>query len=253
MFRGLERAQENFSNPHKSEGYSLLPLRGVGECLILERVNRFTVKVEIEGREGLAFLQNTGRLLGYIVRGRTGFCVPVASPKKLGRRLFAIHDNGLAAVVDTLLHSKVFEEAVSHGLICWLEGYRILRRDVPLANSRIDYLMTGGGGDALVELKSAVLRLGYYASYPDCPSSRAVRQVTDLLKLVEHGARAILVFIAAIPYIRGFKLNYEADPVLCDLIVRAHGAGLEVKGVQIAYEPVSSSIILLNPDLPIEI
>jgi len=231
----------------------LLVLRGVEECLILERLNRFTIRVKIDDQEDLVFLQNTGRLLEYIVRGRRGFCAPTARPEKLRRRLFAIPEDGLAAVVDTYLQSRAFEEAVNRGLIPWLEGYQISRRNIPLAGARIDYLMSREGADLILELKSAALRLGDYASYPDCPSTRAVKQVGEMMGLVERGARAIIAFIAAIPNIRGFKLNYEADPALCSLIARAHAAGLEVRGVQMAYEPESSSIILLNPDLAIEI
>lgn len=235
------------------EYFRLLALRGVEECLILERVNRFTVRVEIEGQEELAFLQNTGRLLEYIVRGRGGFCAPITRPRKLGKRLFAISEDEFAAVVDTYLQSKAFEEAVNRDLIPWLRGYWILRRNTPLARTRMDYVMACESGDLILELKSATLRLGDYASYPDCPSTRAIKQVKEMMKLIERGTRAIITFIAALPSIRGFKLNYEADPILCNLIVRAHDAGLGIRGIQIAYEPSSSSIILLDPDIPIEI
>lgn len=233
--------------------FKLLTLQDVKECLVLERVNRFAVRVEIEGQEELAFLQNTGRLLEYIVRGRRGFCTPAARPRKLRRRLFAISDNELAVIVDTYIQSRAFEEAVTRGLIPWLKGYQVLRRNISLAGVRIDYLMAGESGDLFVELKSAALKLGEHASYPDCPSSRAIRQVKEMLKLVEHGARALIVFIAAIPDVKSFKLNYEADANLCNIIVRAYDVGLEVKGIQMAYEPASFSIILLNPDLAIEI
>jgi len=128
-----------------------------------------------------------------------------------------------------------------------------LRKDVPIAGTKIDYLMTCELKDVFVELKSAALRLGYHASYPDCPSSRAARQVRELLEVVKRGTRAILVFIAAIPHIKGFKLNREADPALCELIAKAHAAGIEIRSIQLVYEPSSSSIMLLNPDLPTEI
>ncbi|MCL7385359.1 MAG: DNA/RNA nuclease SfsA [Thaumarchaeota archaeon] len=231
----------------------LLVLQGVEECLILERLNRFTLRVEVKGRESFAFLQNTGRLLDYVVRGKRGFCIPIEKPRKLSRRLFAISENDLAAIVDTYLQSRAFEEAIGRGLIPWLRGCRISRKDVLLAGTKIDYLMLCELKDVLVELKSAVLRLNHHASYPDCPSSRAVRQVKGLLESVKRGTRAILVFIAAIPHVKGFKLNYEMDPTLCELIAKAHAAGLEIRGIQMVYESTDSSIMLLNSDLPIEI
>lgn len=231
----------------------LLALQSVEECLILERLNRFTVRVEVGGRESLAFLQNTGRLLEYMVRGRRGLCIPVRGPGRLSRRLFAILDDDLAAIVDTHLQSRAFERAFEQDLIPWLKGCRISRRDVPLSGTRIDYLVSCESGDMLLELKSAVLRLGGYASYPDCPSGRAVRQVKGMLEHIERGGRAAILFIAALPRVRGFKLNREADPALCELVARAHEAGLEIKAIQMAFEPTSSSIILVSSDLPIEI
>ena len=230
-----------------------MALQDVEECLILERLNRFTLRVKIGGQECLAFLQNTGRLMEYVVHGRRGFCIPIKKPKKLSRRLFAISEGGLAAIVDTYLQSRAFEEAISRDLIPWLRGCWISRKDVPLAGTKIDYLMTCELKDVLVELKSAALRLGSHASYPDCPSERAARQVRKLLEVVKRGTRAILVFIAAIPHIKGFKLNCEADPALCELIVKAHAAGIEIRSIQLVYDPSSSSIMLLNPDLPTEI
>ena len=45
------------------------------ECVIIERMNRFVVKVLIEGRMYRAYINNTGRLLDYLVKGRKGFCI----------------------------------------------------------------------------------------------------------------------------------------------------------------------------------
>lgn len=238
---------------HNHEGYRLLIIQDAEECRILERLNRFTVRVEVDGRGELAYLQNTGRLLDHVRRGRRGFCTPIRGSGKLARRLFAVDEGDLAAIVDTSLQEKAFEEAVGRGLIPWLRGHRIAGRNVRVSGSRIDYLMRGGLGEAYVELKSAVLRLGEHASYPDCPSRRARGQVAEMLGLIGRGARAILVFVAALPRIKGFKLNYEADPRLCSLISEAHRLGLEIRGIQLAYDPRSSSIILLDEDLPIEI
>jgi sugar fermentation stimulation protein A len=101
-----------------TQEYPRIPtLRGVEECVILERLNRFTVRVEIGGWERLVFLQNTGRLLEYMVRGRRGFCIPVKRLRKLSRRLFAILEDDLAAIVDTYLQARAFEEAVGQDLI----------------------------------------------------------------------------------------------------------------------------------------
>jgi hypothetical protein len=52
-----------------------------------------------------------------MVRGRRGFCIPVKRLRKLSRRLFAILEDDLAAIVDTYLQARAFEEAVGQDLI----------------------------------------------------------------------------------------------------------------------------------------
>ena len=54
-------------------------------------------------------------------------------------------------------------------------------------------------------MKSAVLRDGEYASYPDCPSTRGQKHVKELIKLRKDGKRAMLVFICALSGVKKFR------------------------------------------------
>ncbi len=237
----------------KSSAQHLIKIPAASECKILERLNKFIVKIEIDETEDLAFLQNTGRLQQYIERGRMGFCIPIKKPKRLRYRLFAVRDNSLCAVLDTLLQAKSFESALKKNFIPWLIGYQITKRDVRINHVRADYLVERKSDKCFLELKSAILRLDGCASYPDCPSTRAFRQLKAMLKLVKSGATVFLIFVAAVPNVIGFKLNHHADPRLCSLIKKAAEEGVNIKGISIGYDPDSSSIALLDYDLPIEI
>ena len=231
----------------------MMEVPGSVKCRVIGRVSRFVVKVDLSGSETLAYLQNTGRLRGYLEPNRIGFCAPLKNPGRLRYRLFAIRDDDFSALIDTLLQARGFEKAVERGLIPWLRGYRIERREVSLDRVRLDYLARRGSDRAFIELKSGVLRIGDYAAYPDCPSKRARDQLKAMTKLAERGERAFLVFAAAIPGIRGFRLNREADRELCGLVAEAVEAGVIVKSIQICYNHGESSVILLDPDLPVKI
>lgn len=102
------------------------------------------------------------------MRGRTGFCIGNTNLRKLRYRLFSVLDCGLEAVVDTQIQLRAFEGAMN--LIPRFVGCRILRRNVRVGESVLDYLLKCPDGDLILEVKSAVLRVGGYASYPDCPS-----------------------------------------------------------------------------------
>ena len=68
------------------------------ECSIIERLNRFVVMVEIKGTNHPAYINNTGRLSEFLVKGRKAFCFRTQNQGKTDFRLFAI-DNPKDAFV----------------------------------------------------------------------------------------------------------------------------------------------------------
>ncbi|MCD6420975.1 MAG: DNA/RNA nuclease SfsA, partial [Thaumarchaeota archaeon] len=81
----------------------MMEVPGSIKCRVIERVNRFVVKIDLSGSEVLAYLQNTGRLREYLKQDRIGFCAPLKNPGRLRYRLFAVKDDGFSALIDTLL------------------------------------------------------------------------------------------------------------------------------------------------------
>jgi len=223
------------------------------ECTILERVNRFTVKALINGVVKNVHLTNTGRLREYLVNGKRGFCHRI-NGSKLEYRLFAVEDNGLAAVVDTVLQQKVFEYLVANHQIPWLRDCRIVKRNPRLSGEVIDYLLVCGDEYLYTELKSAVLRFnGVYAGYPDCPTIRGRRQIKALINHVKQGGRALIVFIAGLPGVEAFKPYSEGDPVVAELIREASLNGVVVKAIGLYYDPVNNKVVVYNTDLAVNL
>ena len=109
-------------------------------------------------------------------------------PKKTEYRLFSIEVDGYGALIDTWIQERAFERSLDLKLIPWLKDYRIIKRNVRLNRSIIDYLLRRGDEETYLELKSAVQRIDGHASYPDAPSIRARRQLRDLIRYVEDGA-----------------------------------------------------------------
>lgn len=231
---------------------ALLRLDNVVECTVVERLNRFVVKVFRGSTEALAHTNNTGSLRGVLERGRRAYCLPKASGKT-GFRLVAVEcPVGAAALIDTTLQMRAFEEALARDLIPWLRGCRLARRNPRVGDSVLDYLLDCGGRPTYVEVKSAVLRLGDgTASYPEPASARGRRHVRVLTRLSMEGYRALLVFIAAIPGSKGFRVNSRADPLLPRLLLEASLKGVVIKALSLYYDPQARLVLLENPDLPV--
>ncbi len=226
-----------------------LPEPVVGE--VVRRVNRFVAEVSVGGRVERAYLNNTGRLAEYLSGGRLCYCLRKGRGAT-GLRLIAVEDPHGAALIDTALQMKAFEAALERGLLPWAPC-SVAARSPRLGRSVLDYLLSCGGEPVYVELKSAVLRDGAYAAYPDCPTLRGRRHVADLIEHVRAGGRGLIVFVAALPGVSAFRPYERGDPEVARLLEAAARVGVELRAIAIHYEPATSTIVLDNPDLPVHL
>ncbi|MEM1632317.1 MAG: DNA/RNA nuclease SfsA, partial [Thermofilum sp.] len=100
-------------------------------------------------------------------------------------------------------------------------------------------------------LKSAVLREGPYAMYPDCPTLRGRRHIRELTELARSGWRALIVFIAAAPGVSAFKPYERGDPEVARLLRQAKESGVLLRAVSMHYDPALSAVVLDNPSLQV--
>jgi len=231
----------------------IIGVKDSAECWVVERVNRFVVKIIVDGKPCRAYINNTGRLLEYLVNGRMGFCIGTAKTEKTDCRLFSVREKSLGAVIDTQLQTKVFEKALEMKLIPWARECKILRRNTKMGGSLIDYLLEYDGKRVYLEVKSAVLREGEYAMYPDCPSSRGRKHIKELTDHARKGGRGIILFIAALPEVKAFKPNKPGDQEIYELLQDAYESGVGIKSIGLYYNPEDSFVYLYNPDLEVEL
>jgi sugar fermentation stimulation protein A len=230
---------------------AVLSVDNVIRCWIMERLNRFVVRVEISGKQHFMHINNTGRLEEFLVSGRKAFCMKTEHKGKTEGRLFAIEERGLGALIDTQLQMKAFERLVDKGQIPWLKTCSIQKRNPRLGDSVLDYLLKCENKTVFLEVKSAVLREGRFATYPDCPTTRGQRHVQELTEYSKKGGAAVIVFMAALPEVSAFKPFTEGDPVLCDYLRVAHEQGVRIRAIGLFFDPRDNNVHLYNPSLPV--
>jgi sugar fermentation stimulation protein A len=247
-----EIGTKSFGNMNNgSPGVPLYAIPDVLCCRIVERVNRFVVRIEIGGKIKRAHINNTGRLQEIIVKNRRGFCFRTPHTKKTGYRLFAMEEKKLGALIDTQLQMRAFEVACQKKLVPWLKHCDLLRRNAKLKDSLIDYLFRCKGKPVYLEVKSAVLRRGRDAMYPDCPSLRGRRHVNDLIDWARRGGMAFVLFMAALPQAAAFRPNRLADAELSDLLTEAEKSGIGIKAIGLYFDPNDFCLYLYDPDLDV--
>lgn len=229
----------------------LVRVEPAARCRIVGRLNRFVVRVSLDGVLRDVHINNTGKLVDVLVPGREGLCIETRTGR-LGLRLFSVWYNGGFAVLDTNLQEKAFALAVDKGLIPWLRGCRVASRSPRVGRHRLDLELDCPMGRVLVETKSAVLvDNGGLALYPDTVSLRGREHVRLLSSLADKGYNVALVFIAAFPGARGFRPYEGGDPEMPGLVAEAFKRGVIVRSVGLEYSVGSRAVSMYNPDLPV--
>jgi|YelNatPaOPRAMG01_1025707.scaffolds.fasta_scaffold23122_2 sugar fermentation stimulation protein A len=223
----------------------------VFKCLILRRDSRVTALVKHGGNIYRALLRNTGRLYDLIYPDSQVLC-SLRSSGKTSMNIVGVVVNDEAALIDTYIQMRSFENACSKGLIPWLKDYVIWGREVKVGGMRIDYRIKGKDTEGYLELKSAVLLRDSYAMYPDAPSRRGLRHIMLLRDLRRRGYRAIVAFIVAHPKARAFKPYVEVDKRIGYELRKAVEAGVEVYAVKM-YLRLDGAIVVENPNVKCEI
>jgi sugar fermentation stimulation protein A len=225
----------------------LLKIENYEKGVIIERLNRFVVKVKIKNRLTLAHLNNTGRLEDFLKKGEVGLFLPIKN--KLKFRLSMIKESkNIYSIIDTQLQMKCFEIALKKGYISWLKGAKILKRNFRINHSLIDYLIQHKNKKYLLEIKSAVMKYKNFAMYPDCPSIRGQKHIKEL---IDNYRNSIILFIAGIKNISAFSPNKNADPKIYELLKIAKEKGVKIKAIQIYFDEKRKSVILKNGNLPV--
>jgi sugar fermentation stimulation protein A len=223
------------------------------DCVIAERINRFTVKVMIGRSTRYAHTNNTGQLRDLLVNGRRAYCYEI-NGSKLNCRIYAVEERYGFAIIDTLLQEKIFETIVREGLLSVFGTCHSIKGKPRVKNRTYDYLLSCEKTSFLVEIKSATMRLKeIYASYPDTRTDRGVKHIMYLPDDAKSiGAIPVLVFIAGLRSVEAVVPNYIAEPRILNAIDASTKKGLLVQGLSIyVSDEDPQKIIVDKQNLPI--
>jgi len=205
----------------------LFKVKGVRECIIRKRVNKFVVEVMIDDSIELTHINNTGRLQQWLYPNKIGFCYRIDG-EKLRYRLFAVEYKDLAVILDTYIHMKSFEYLINKRII--LGKCNIVKRNVNFYGALFDYLLDCG----VAEIKSATFKSGEFAEYPDTRSKRGERHIKILKKLSQEGYTTYLVFVSGIPDVLKFRINNIYGKIISKLL---KDSNINLLSYSIGYDP----------------
>jgi sugar fermentation stimulation protein A len=154
--------------------------------------------------------------------------------------------------INTSKPNAVVAEGITSESISQLTGYRNLRKEVKYGqNSRIDLLLEDPiKGTCFVEVKNATLLEGRSILFPDAVTERGLKHLEELMKTVQSGHRAVMLYFINRPDGDFFTPADAIDPKYGNALRKAVTHGVEIIAVR-----ANSSIncITVGESIPVKL
>lgn len=232
----------------------LTPPLSVG--VLQRRYKRFLADItSAEGKPLTVHCPNTGAMTGCDQPGSEIWYSRSNNPaRKYAHTLEVVVTRTGTAGINSARANGLFAEVlqVDRTTLPELAEVELVRAEAPIPDDRgrFDFLLSGGGRDCYVEVKSVTLcdEAGT-GLFPDAVSTRALRHIEVLQRRVEAGDRGILIFCAQHSGIRRIRPADEIDPSYGAALRAAMRMGVEIYGCGCRLSPDE---IRIDRRLPVE-
>lgn len=226
-------------------------------AILKRRYKRFLADVVMpDGSEITVHIANPGAMTGLAEPGMTVWLSKSSNPSRKLAYSWELVEADFGGGhelcgVNTAHPNALVGEAIAANLIPEIAGYNSVRREVKYGkNSRVDFLLEGGGRPACyVEIKNVhLMRKRGLAEFPDARTERGAKHLAELSDVVAAGQRAVMLYLVQIGSAERFALARDIDPKYGAAFDKARIAGVEA----IAYRcAITCDAIVVKDKVPI--
>ena len=193
----------------------------------LDRPNRFIAHVEIQGSIETVHVKNTGRCKELLIPGTEVILEKSSNPaRKTKYDLICVNKSGRWINMDSQVPNKAAEEWIQKGGL-FPETVHVFREKV-YGNSRFDLYVESDRRKAFIEVKGVTLEENNVTFFPDAPTQRGVKHVEELIRCMEDGYEAYLLFVIQMKGVTEFRPNWDTHRLFGEALVRAQKAGVQI-------------------------
>ena len=207
----------------------------VREGRFLARPNRFIARVELCGAVETVHVKNTGRCRELLVPGARVILAAADDPRRKTR-----YDLVAVWKGETLINmdSQAPNAAAPELLRRLFPGCAIFPERT-FGSSRFDFYLEQGTRKIFVEVKGVTLEREGLALFPDAPTERGRKHLAELVRAVEQGYEAWVLFLIQMEGCAAFAPNEETDPAFAAALRAARDAGVGILCYDCAVTPES--------------
>lgn len=193
----------------------------------LDRPNRFIAHVEIQGRIETVHVKNTGRCKELLFPGAEVVLEESQNPnRKTKFDLVCVKKGGRWINMDSQLPNQAAEEWIESGGLFPEKVYS--KREKKYGNSRFDLYVESDRRKAFIEVKGVTLEEQNIARFPDAPTERGIKHIKELIRCMEDGYEAYLLFVIQMKGVKEFRPNWITHEKFGDVLSLADQKGVRI-------------------------
>ena len=216
--------------------------------IFLSRPNRFIAHIDIDGKEEICHVKNTGRCRELLPKGAAVWCHRSDNPsRKTKYDLIAVKKGGRLINMDSQAPNAAAKEWLASGGLGQIEN---LRAETVHGDSRFDFSFTREGKQCFLEVKGVTLEQSGVCAFPDAPTERGTKHLRGLIQAVQEGFSAYVLFVIQMADVLYLHPNDATDPAFGSALREAAENGVRILAMDCAVTPDSMTI---RQEVPIQL
>jgi sugar fermentation stimulation protein A len=223
------------------------------KATMLKRYKRFFADVNLNGQIVTAHCPNTGSLKSCWEEGRAAYISESDNPERKLKYTLEITESPTGALVgvNTSWPNKLVKEAFENKVISDWRQFADFQSEVKISKeTRLDACLTHANGKKrFIEVKNVTLERDGVACFPDAETTRGQKHLIELMKLIDEGHEAEIVFTIQRGDCMRFSAAADVDPEYAKLLGQAKEKGVIVRPVLI--EVTKQGLEMKSTELPL--
>lgn len=204
----------------------------------LARPNRFVAHVEIDGREEICHVKNTGRCRELLVQGCTVYLDKAKNPERKTKYDLVAVEKG-----QRLINMDSYAPNIAAGeFLPKIFPDCIIKPEYTYGNSRFDFYIEDNSRKILLEVKGVTLEQDGVVMFPDAPTERGLKHVNELISCTRDGYEAYLLFVIQMSKVKYFTPNSVTHPEFGEALKKASQNGVKILAYDCDVTPDSMEI-----------
>jgi len=217
--------------------------------IFLSRPNRFLAHVELDGKEEICHVKNTGRCRELLQPGAEVWCQHHDDPKrKTAWSLITVRKGARLVNIDSQIPNRLAYDYVNQDGLGFHPSF--VKAEQTYDSSRFDLYYEAGERKGFVEVKGVTLEEDGIARFPDAPTERGRKHLLELQRVVEQGYEAWVLFVLQMPDMVRFEPNWPRDPAFAEALCHAANHGVQIRAVECA---VTEDSLFITKEVPIRL